>query len=673
MSVAKVDCGCNWNAELDAASWSGKPVTAGIDRRIRFIQGCGVMIPSWKWLLFFAMGGCFLFNKAQAADKAVLAAEQARVDVLRRISPSVVAIFGEDVASGGGSGVLISADGLALTNFHVTDGAGKFMQCGLPDGKLYDAVIVGIDPTGDVALIKLLGRDDFPTAIMGDSDALQPGDVALVLGNPFLLANDFTPTVTYGIVSGVHRYQYPAGNILEYTDCIQVDASINPGNSGGPLFNAAGELVGINGRGSFEKRGRVNSGAGYAISINQIKHFLHALKGGWIVDHATLGAVVATRDDGALVVSDILESSDAYRRGLRVDDELVSFAGRGMRSVNQFKNILGIYPSNWRLPLVFRRDGEKREIQVRLQPLHSRSELVAVSGGQQQIGPRGSKPPAPERTTPHPGEKLFTAKEGFANYYFNEQEQRRLLESTRKLGDFGTATGSWKITGEWAKAACRLTLAPAGAGLTTGPGGGEQAYFQDSATTAELVDEPPGTGGLLMALLQWRLLLTESGRPFSEVTYVGREPVDAAGRKTVDVLETLRGNARCHWYFAVDTGDLIGWDLIRPDADRCEIRIVSEQTIAGRRLPDTLSVTSGDTPTRSLRMQQYDFGNPAAATTAALDGATSDHATIDHLKPDHATIDDAALRGQNLATGLNAANHSISAVNARSVTSGSRP
>jgi S1-C subfamily serine protease len=68
--------------------------------------------------------------------------------------------------------------------------------------------------------------------------------------------------VAYGIISGVHRYQYPAGTLLEYADCIQSDAAINPGNSGGPMFDAAGSLIGINGRGSFEKRGRVNVGVG---------------------------------------------------------------------------------------------------------------------------------------------------------------------------------------------------------------------------------------------------------------------------------------------------------------------------------------------------------------------------------------------------------------------------
>jgi S1-C subfamily serine protease len=87
------------------------------------------------------------------------------------------------------------------------------------------------------------------------------------------------PSISAGIVSGVHRYQFPSGTILEYADCIQVDAAINPGNSGGGLFDAAGRLIGVNGRASFEKRGRVNVGVGYAISANQLRNFLGLLKG----------------------------------------------------------------------------------------------------------------------------------------------------------------------------------------------------------------------------------------------------------------------------------------------------------------------------------------------------------------------------------------------------------
>src|SRR3984893_7481760 len=240
---------------------------------------------------------------AVRAQQDALKSQADRVAVVARIKPSVVAIFAQG-GQGGGTGVVISPDDFALTNFHVVQPTGPTMQCGLPDGVLYDAVLVGLDKVGDVALIKLIPKKEgnkFPFAKLGDSDKLQAGDWSMAMGNPFLLATDFTPTVTFGLISGIHRYQYPSGTILEYTDCIQIDTSINPGNSGGPLFNMEGELIGINGRGSFEKRGRVNSGVGYAISINQIKNFMGHLRAGIDSDHATLGAsVVSAGDEGPL-------------------------------------------------------------------------------------------------------------------------------------------------------------------------------------------------------------------------------------------------------------------------------------------------------------------------------------------------------------------------------------
>jgi serine protease Do len=337
-------------------------------------------------------------------DEAVLRAEGERVAVVNRAQQAAVAIFAAD-GQGGGSGVVISHDGYALSNFHVTKGSGDAMKCGMADGRMYDAVIVGIDPVGDVALIKLLGRDDFPHAEIGDSDRVQVGDWAFAIGNPFLLATDFTPSVSYGIISGVHRYQYPAGTLLEYTDCLQTDASINPGNSGGPLFDSQGRLIGINGRGSFEKRGRVNVGVGYAISINQIKNFLGHLKAGRIVDHATLGARVATRPNGTVAVSDILDDSDAFRRGVRYGDEIVRFGGRAIRTVNAFKNILGIFPKDWRVPLTYRREGKTYDVAVRLEGLHSTEDLVSKVQGRvpnpERPNPeRPTRPPATSRTMP---------------------------------------------------------------------------------------------------------------------------------------------------------------------------------------------------------------------------------------------------------------------------------
>ncbi|RMG38143.1 MAG: PDZ domain-containing protein [Planctomycetota bacterium] len=538
-----------------------------------------------------------------APDQAVLRAQQRRIAVIERAAPSVVAIFARGGA-GGGSGVVISPDGYALTNFHVVNAAGVFMKCGLNDGRLYDAVIVGIDPTGDVALIKLLGRDDFPAAPLGDSDQLQVGDDVFAMGNPFLLATDFHPTVTFGIVSGTHRYQYPAGTFLEYTDCIQVDASINPGNSGGPLFNDRGEVVGINGRISVERRGRVNVGAGYAISINQIKYFMDHLRSGRIVDHATLGATVRTRHDGAVVVDQILEQSEAWRRGLREDDEIVAFAGRPIRSVNQFKNILGIYPKGWKLPLVYRRDGVKTEILVRLRGLHRQSELMPRprnaprrpnekkprEGERPRPDPRARKPVIPE-DLPQEYRKLYVRKAGFANYYFNELNQKRLLETLRVFGETQSKQGTWRIQGASADGKpFDLTIAKDGVGLEWG---GE--VFLQRLDGGELLDEPPGTGGLLIALEFFKRLLTTGRDGFTDCYYLGSEPLDGKGAQ-VDVLITERSGVQARWYFRKEDGRLVGFDTeLVDDADPCEIRFSDDlKSFGDVRLPARWTVRHGE-------------------------------------------------------------------------------
>ena len=213
-------------------------------------------IPAWRRIVaaLIVMAGSGAAARAFDVDPVVLEAEQSRIEAIRRASTAAVSIFAGD--AGGGSGVLLTADGYAATNFHVVQPAGAAMTCGLADGRLYDAVLVGIDPTGDLALVKLLGRDDFPCAELTNSDLVEVGDFCFAAGNPFLLATDLKPSISAGIVSGVHRYQFPAGTILEYTDCLQVDAAINPGNSGGGLFDATGRLIGVNGRASFEKRER---------------------------------------------------------------------------------------------------------------------------------------------------------------------------------------------------------------------------------------------------------------------------------------------------------------------------------------------------------------------------------------------------------------------------------
>lgn len=307
-----------------------------------------------------------------AADDlaAVKAAEAARVAVIANVYGSVVAIFGND-RKGGGSGVLYDAAGYALTNHHVVAAAGDEGWAGLADGKLYRWKLLGTDPGGDVAIIRLQGRTDFPTSPLADSETVKVGDWSMAMGNPFVLAEDLRPTVTLGIVSGTHRFQPGDGlNTLVYGNCIQVDSSINPGNSGGPLFNLRGEVIGINGRGSFEERGRVNVGLGYAISSNQVKNFIPDLLATKVAQHGTLDAQFGNRL-GGVICQTINLNSPAARAGLELGDRLVAFEGVEISNANQFTNIISTYPADWPCEVTFEHPpgGQRKTIHVRLTAL----------------------------------------------------------------------------------------------------------------------------------------------------------------------------------------------------------------------------------------------------------------------------------------------------------------
>lgn len=514
-------------------------------------------------------------------DPAVLEAQQQRIEAIRRCSAAAVSIFAGD--AGGGSGVLLTRDGYAATNFHVVQPAGPAMKCGLSDGRLYDAVLVGIDPTGDLAIVKLLGRDDFPCAEMADSDRVEVGDFCVAAGNPFLLATDLQPSISAGIVSGVHRYQFPAGTILEYTDCIQVDAAINPGNSGGGLFDAHGRLIGVNGRASFEKRGRVNVGAGYAISANQVRNFLGCLRAGRICDHATLGATVSSGADGRVVVSEILESSDAWRRGLRYDDEIVSLAGRPVRTVNAFKNVLGTLPAGWQVPLVVRREGRRQELLVRLSGMHSTATLAEIvaaeSGSERKEGKpqaRAAEPPDPELPAPLRG--LYEPRPGFANYHFNVIERSRVAAAIAACRDT-LPVGPWLLAGRLAAGdEFRIELSDTAASIDLPTGTSALA----AADEFDRNPVPPGSGGMLAALVLWRRLAIEGPAAVGRTIYWGTAPRSpsamnadgAAGGATdlADVLESAVSGVETR-FTVDDAGRVVAIDLwTSPDDDPCEIR-----------------------------------------------------------------------------------------------------
>ena len=575
-----------------------------------------------------------------APDPAVLAAENARVETIARLSRPTIAIFSAD-GNGGGSGVVISKDGYALTNFHVAGPTGPAMKVGLSDGRFVDAVLVGLDPGGDVALIKLIGKDDFPVAELGDSDNCRVGQWVYVAGNPFLLAEDFKPTITYGILSGVHRYQFPSGTLLEYADCLQTDAAINPGNSGGPLFDSDGKLIGINGRGSFEKRGRVNVGVGYAISINQIKRFIGLLKSGRVVDHASLGATVATDSDGRVVVDDILDSSDAYRRGLRYGDEILRFAGRDIGTANAFKNALGTFPSGWHVPLTYRRDGKEVDIKVRLGAVHREGELEELLKAEEeppQIRPGGDKPkpgeePQPDapskpkqsepgdepkpgppqkgaahakRKPPLPNEvkQVYEPASGYANYWFNRYHQQRIWNAYLSHGDFAETGWNWKITGKSLAGDVVIELAEKNGSIVM-PDGQSSVEFGASLTNAMA---PPRSGGLLAALHLWQRLLLLGPRKFGEVYYLGTMPWKS-GDKLADCLVATHGGVESRFYFDPEKSNLIGIELyISDEDDPCEIVFDDIRQVDGRSLPHHWTVRHGDDVFAEINVASYDFG-----------------------------------------------------------------
>lgn len=315
---------------------------------------------------------------------AALAAEARRVRVMAKVMPSVCSVMKTD-APGGGSGVIFDPLGFLLTNYHVIGEQDvKRMRIGLPDGELYLATVLGIDPGSDLAVLLLDPRDDgqpWPHADLGDSDLLIVGEAVFAMGNPFLLATDFKPTVTWGVVSGTHRYQPGGGNRIQvYPDCIQVDAAVNPGNSGGPLFNARGEIVGINGRISVRDRGLVNVGVGFAIPSRQIENFLPDLMAGKHAEHGTLdiNTWMMSADEDAerqgIFVQSLFEDSRIADFGVSLGDEITRFDGRALQGPNQLAALVGIMPAGAWVQIGFRpkrvRGGYGPE-QIFEMPLHT--------------------------------------------------------------------------------------------------------------------------------------------------------------------------------------------------------------------------------------------------------------------------------------------------------------
>jgi serine protease Do len=256
-----------------------------------------------------------------------------------------------------GSGFLISADGLVLTNAHVVDGANE-VTVKLADHREFKAKVLGADRSSDIAVLKIDGHD-LPAVSLGDSDQLGVGDYVLAIGEPFGLEE----TATAGIVSAKGRSLPGDG----YVPFIQTDAAVNPGNSGGPLFDSTGAVVGINAQ-IYSNSGGFQ-GVSFAIPINLAVQVKDQIVKTGKVTHARLGVEVQPLNqslaesfklktpNGALVAK-VTPDSAADKAGIKTGDVILKFNGTSVVDAGQLSQRVGVMTPGDKASLEIWRDGK---------------------------------------------------------------------------------------------------------------------------------------------------------------------------------------------------------------------------------------------------------------------------------------------------------------------------
>lgn len=297
--------------------------------------------------------------------------------VLSAVQDAVVAInVAEGFQEGAGSGMVIDATGLILTNNHVIADASSITVT-LADGREVDADLVGSIPSNDVALVQARGVDDLPTVTFGSSSALRVGDPVVAIGNALGLGG--TPSVTAGIVSALGR---EIDRPIQLDDLIQTDAAIYPGNSGGPLVNAAGEVVGVNTAVAANATGGGAENLGFAISIDQLAPLIEDLKegGGEVVAGAFLGVRTADLDvippaildrlgveaDSGAFVQEVVPGSAAEDAGLEPGDVIVSIGGDEVTSAADVGEVIVSREPGDRVEITVEREGRERRLRATL-------------------------------------------------------------------------------------------------------------------------------------------------------------------------------------------------------------------------------------------------------------------------------------------------------------------
>ena len=278
----------------------------------------------------------------------------------------------EQIQRGIGSGFVVSSDGLILTNSHVVEGSDT-VKVTLKDGRSFDGEVMGTDSLTDVAVIKI-EAEELPAVVFADSEALQPGEWAIAIGNPLGLDN----TVTTGIVSATGRTSAQVGVADKRIDFIQTDAAINPGNSGGPLLNAKGEVIGINTAIIQNARG-----LGFAIPVNEARDIAEELIAKGKVDHPFLGIQMAQitpdlkqelsrqknldveANEGILIV-DVVPNSPADRAGLKAGDVIEEIEGNGVTQADEVQQAVAKTEVGEELTLGLQRDNKQLDLEVKV-------------------------------------------------------------------------------------------------------------------------------------------------------------------------------------------------------------------------------------------------------------------------------------------------------------------
>ncbi len=297
---------------------------------------------------------------ADTADKKALST----VEIAALVGPATVSViadisytdyYGQSYSQSTGSGFIISADGYIVTNNHVVDGATSVQVLIPGDETPIDAVVVGTDTTTDVAVLKV-DREDLPYVTLGDSDALQVGELAVAIGNPF---GDLAGTVTTGVISALDRSITISNSTY---NLLQTDASINSGNSGGPLVNSYGEVIGITNAKVSE-----GEGIGFAIPINDIKDIIEELiNNGYVSGRPIMGIAVTTVDEEAsetygfaqgVYIREITEDGPADGIGLEVGDMIISVDGVEVTASSDIINIRNEHVAGDTIEITATRNG----------------------------------------------------------------------------------------------------------------------------------------------------------------------------------------------------------------------------------------------------------------------------------------------------------------------------